>query len=141
MSPHADCRSRKVRASPSLSSHRIRSAQRRPSRSSSAIWGRPVRDPRTARPGSGVAPEAAGAGDDPAWSDRDGHLVRLVDELHDTCTVTDELWAALAAEFAPDQLLELLITAGWYRLLSYVINGAQVPLEPWALRFPAGPSR
>jgi hypothetical protein len=31
----------------------------------------------------------------------------------------------------------LLITAGWYRLLSGVINGARISLEPWAARFPS----
>ena len=32
---------------------------------------------------------------------------------------------------------ELIITAGWYRMLSYVINSAGVQAEPWAARFPA----
>jgi 4-carboxymuconolactone decarboxylase len=50
--------------------------------------------------------------------------------------VSDELWAKLAASFAEDQLLELLVTAGWYRLISYVINAAGVQCEPWAARFP-----
>jgi len=30
-----------------------------------------------------------------------------------------------------------VIIAGWYRLLSYVINAAGVEQEPWAARFPA----
>ena len=77
----------------------------------------------------------AGA-DDPAWSDADSLLIELCDELHDTATVCDELWRKLAASYADDQLLELLVTAGWYRLLSYVINGAGVQHEPWAERFP-----
>ena len=50
--------------------------------------------------------------------------------------VSDELWAALAERFAEEQLLELLIVAGQYRLIAYVINGSQVQLEPWAERFP-----
>jgi hypothetical protein len=29
-----------------------------------------------------------------------------------------------------------VITAGSYRLLSYVINAARIELEPWAARFP-----
>jgi hypothetical protein len=37
----------------------------------------------------------------------------------------------------PDQLLELIVTAGWYRLISYVINTCGVQREPWAARFPA----
>jgi 4-carboxymuconolactone decarboxylase len=78
-----------------------------------------------------------GEADDPAWSERDALLIRLADELHDTCTVSDPLWAELAKHFREDQLLELVITAGWYRLLSYVINAAGIELEPWAARFPA----
>ena len=36
---------------------------------------------------------------------------------------------------ADDELLELIIIAGWYRLLSYVINAARIECEPWAARF------
>lgn len=75
---------------------------------------------------------------DAAWSADDALLIELSDELYDTATVSDELWTKLAARLAEDQLLELLVTAGWYRLLSYVINAAGVQLEPWAERFPAG---
>jgi hypothetical protein len=81
-----------------------------------------------------------GNADDSAWSASDGLLIRLADELHDTCTVSDALWAALARRYGDDQLLELLITAGWYRLLSYVINAARVANEPWAARFPSANS-
>jgi 4-carboxymuconolactone decarboxylase len=84
-----------------------------------------------------IVATAAGPDDDPAWSERDALLVRLADELHDTCQVSDELWSSLAANYGDDQLLELVITAGWYRLLSYVINGAQIESEPWAARFPS----
>ena len=83
-----------------------------------------------------IAATARGDGADPAWSGRDALLVRLCDELHDTATVSDELWAELAAEWEPDQLLELVVTAGWYRLIAYVINACGVPLEPWSQRFP-----
>ena len=77
------------------------------------------------------------AADDPVWSESDALLVRLADELHATCEVSDELWSALTARYSDDQLLELVITAGWYRLLSYVINAAHIHPEPWAARFPA----
>ena len=78
----------------------------------------------------------AAEGLDPVWSAADAQLIRLVDELHDTNTVSDELWAELAQRFSDDQMLELVIAAGWYRLLSYVINAARIQLEPWAARFP-----
>lgn len=77
-----------------------------------------------------------GAADDPSWSEGDALLVRLADELHDTSSVSDALWTELVPRFRDDQLLELVITAGWYRLLSGVINAARVEREPWAQRFP-----
>jgi len=84
-----------------------------------------------------IAATVNGGADDAAWSASDALLIELSDELYDTATVSDELWAKLAASFAEDQLLELLVTAGWYRLISYVINAAGVQCEPWAARFPA----
>ncbi|HEX8068197.1 MAG TPA: carboxymuconolactone decarboxylase family protein [Thermoleophilaceae bacterium] len=83
-----------------------------------------------------IAATAAGDADDPAFGDRDRLLVRLVDELHDTATVSDELWAELEREWPADQLLELVVCAGWYRLISQVISAARIELEPWGRRFP-----
>jgi alkylhydroperoxidase family enzyme len=87
--------------------------------------------------GSEIAATASAPADDPIWSEADGQLIRAVDELHDTNTTGDELWSELAERFGDDQLLEVAITAGWYRLLSYVINAAGVELEPWAAWFPS----
>jgi 4-carboxymuconolactone decarboxylase len=78
----------------------------------------------------------AGRADDPAWSDRDRLLLHLADELHDTNTLSADLWDQLVAEFSSPELLELIVTAGWYRTLSYVINSIQIEHEPWAARFP-----
>jgi alkylhydroperoxidase family enzyme len=89
----------------------------------------------------GLTPEAlhataAGAANDPVWTERDALLVRLADELHHTAHVSDPLWAALAAQWDTAQLIELLIIAGAYHVIAYVANGAQVALEDWAARFP-----
>jgi 4-carboxymuconolactone decarboxylase len=83
-----------------------------------------------------IAATVHGSAEDPAWSEGHAMLIRLADELHESCTVSDALWAELAKRFSEDQLLELVTTAGWYRLLSYVINAAGVEHEPWAARFP-----
>jgi alkylhydroperoxidase family enzyme len=81
-----------------------------------------------------VAATAGRAGD---WTGSDGLLIRMCDELHVTATVSDELWAELAGHWTPAQLLELLILAGWYRTISYVINALQIEPESWAPRLPA----
>ena len=73
--------------------------------------------------------------DDAALSERDGLLVRMVYELHANSTISDGLWAELAALWSPAQLVELLMLAGWYHAISYVCNAARVPLEPWAARW------
>jgi len=73
---------------------------------------------------------------DPAWSAADAQLVAAADALYDSDTIADELWEALSARLRDDQLLELVVVAGWYRLISYVINSARIELEPWAARFP-----
>jgi alkylhydroperoxidase family enzyme len=83
-----------------------------------------------------LAATATGAWSDPVWSEQDALLIRVADELHDGCGISDDVWSALSERYRDDQLLELLIVAGWYRLLSYVINGARIELEPWAARFP-----
>ena len=79
-----------------------------------------------------------GAADDPAFGERDRLLVALVDALHDTSTVSDELWAKLSVQFSEMELLHLLVLVGWYHVIAYVANGARIPLEPWAARFPDG---
>jgi len=48
-----------------------------------------------------IAATATGAADDPAWSENDALLVRLADDLHEGCGVSDELWSALAARYTP----------------------------------------
>jgi len=73
---------------------------------------------------------------DAALTERDRLLVRMVDELHDTATVSDALWPQLAALWTPPQLIELLMLAGWYHAISYVCNAARVPLEEWSARWP-----
>jgi 4-carboxymuconolactone decarboxylase len=83
-----------------------------------------------------IAATAHGSPEDPCWAPEDAQLIAAADALFDTNTIPDALWAELAARLREDQLLELVITAGWYRLLSYVINAAGVELEPWGARFP-----
>jgi alkylhydroperoxidase family enzyme len=70
------------------------------------------------------------------WADEQALVMRLADELHATSAISDELWRGLAERFSDAQILELIVTAGWYHLIAYVCNGLRVPLEPWAARFP-----
>jgi 4-carboxymuconolactone decarboxylase len=77
-----------------------------------------------------------GAWSDPCWDADAAAVFRLCDELHDTGTISDELWGDLDARFEQRQALELIVTVGWYHLIGFVCNGAGVELEDWAERFP-----
>jgi 4-carboxymuconolactone decarboxylase len=76
---------------------------------------------------------------DPLWSERESLLVQMVDELHDTSTISDALWNQFAARWTPSQLIELCIMVGWYHLISFVANAARVQPEEWAASFPRSP--
>ena len=58
---------------------------------------------------------------------------RAVDELHERSTLSDETFRALA--FTDEQYLDFAALVGFYHLISFVVNVARVPLEPWAARF------
>ena len=60
----------------------------------------------------------------------------LVNRAH-ACDVDDALWARLRAGFSEEAILELLLLAGFYRMMSYLTNALRLPLEPYAARFPA----
>jgi alkylhydroperoxidase family enzyme len=61
-------------------------------------------------------------------------LLQVVDELHDRGTLSDARFADLAARYSEEQILEILAVVGFYHLISFIANGARVPLEPWAER-------
>ena len=86
--------------------------------------------------GEQLAATVNGGAEDPVWDEGERLLIELADELHDSAGVSEQLWERLRVRYTDEQIIELLVTAGWYRLLSYVINGAAVELEPWAERFP-----
>jgi 4-carboxymuconolactone decarboxylase len=73
--------------------------------------------------------------DDTVLTARDRLLVQMADELHDMANVSDALWPQLAAVWTPEQLIELLMLAGWYHAISYVCNAGRVPLEAWGARW------
>jgi alkylhydroperoxidase family enzyme len=70
------------------------------------------------------------------WSEREHVLIRLVDELYETATISDATWEQLVAIWSIAQILELIIIVGWYHLISFVANAAHIEYEPWATRFP-----
>ena len=72
------------------------------------------------------------------WGDDDAALLRLADELCENDIVSDGTWKALTSRWDEPQLLELLMLAGYYRLVSGVLNSAGVALEPTTPGWPDG---
>jgi len=83
-----------------------------------------------------VQATAHGDADDPVWSDEERLLIRLVDELHDTANLSDELWGLLVARFSLEQLLELIALAGFYHTVSFFANGLRLAPEKFGASFP-----
>ena len=81
---------------------------------------------------------AHGGPADACWGDDERPLIRLCDELHGTCSLSDELWAGLRASHTEEAMLELLLLAGFYRTVGYLTNALKLPLEAFAARFPQG---
>jgi alkylhydroperoxidase family enzyme len=77
-----------------------------------------------------------GGPEDACWTDAERLLIRLCDSLHEDCTVDDALWAELSRHHDDATLLELLMLAGAYRTVSYLVNSLRLPPETGARRFP-----
>lgn len=63
------------------------------------------------------------------WSPSDAALIALADDLADDDCVSDATWGQLANDWTEAQIIELLITAGFYRLVSGFLNSTGVPLD------------
>jgi alkylhydroperoxidase family enzyme len=88
----------------------------------------------------GLTPEEVAASlrtdtDHTPWSARDRLLVRLADELHDSASISEALWGELAGRFRADQLIELVVLAGFYHTVSFLTNAIQIEPEEAAPRF------
>src|SRR5262245_40206238 len=70
------------------------------------------------------------------FAKRDLAILRLCDSLHDRSDVDDRLWVELAAEFAPAQIVELIVLAGFYHTVAFATNALRIELEAGAARFP-----
>ncbi len=71
-----------------------------------------------------------------AWSAKDRALLRFADALHDGADLDDATYAELAAHFREDQIVELLVLAGFYHTISFVVNALRIPAEPGARALP-----
>jgi alkylhydroperoxidase family enzyme len=70
------------------------------------------------------------------WNDEQANLLALADELHNTQGISDALWLSLSDHFSHEQSIELIMLAGLYHAVSFIVNGLKVPNETFAPSFP-----
>lgn len=83
---------------------------------------------------------AATAGEGSAaacWNPAERALLAAAEALHARAALSDAEFAALRAHYDEAQVLEAILLCGFYRMVSYVVGGLDLPLEPGAARFPA----
>ena len=76
------------------------------------------------------------APDSHPWSTGDAALIAMSDELSDDDCVSGTTWELLAARWSEAELVELLVVAGFYRLVSGFLNSAGVQLDEGVAGFP-----
>jgi alkylhydroperoxidase family enzyme len=69
------------------------------------------------------------------WNEKQQILIELSDQLHYTQTLTDQFWSRLSEHFRADQIIELVMLAGLYHAVSYIVNAAKIEKETFAPTF------
>ena len=74
---------------------------------------------------------------DPVWAEPERALLTVCDQLHAACDIDDKAWKDIRTHFSEEAILEILMLAGAYRMVSYLTNALRLPLESFGRRFPA----
>ena len=73
-----------------------------------------------------------------AYSETDRAVLQLADELHEHAEVTRSTWAVLEKAFARDELVELLLIAGCWRMAAGFVKSIKIPLDADVASWPEG---
>jgi len=74
--------------------------------------------------------------DAPCWSKHEQVLIATVDALHHRATLDDNEFVRLSEHYDDAKIFEIILLCGFYRTVSYLANGLDLPLEATAARFP-----
>jgi alkylhydroperoxidase family enzyme len=77
-----------------------------------------------------------GGADAPCWSEGERALIAVVDALHRSATLSEDEFKTLSAHYDDAKIFEIILLCGFYRTVSYLANGLDLPLEEKAARFP-----
>lgn len=73
-----------------------------------------------------------------AYSETDRAVIRAADELLDESEVSPATWAVLEKAYGPGELVELLLVAGFWRMIAGYLKSAKVPLDADVPSWPEG---
>ncbi|HKV54585.1 MAG TPA: carboxymuconolactone decarboxylase family protein [Candidatus Binataceae bacterium] len=73
-----------------------------------------------------------------AYNETDRAVLRMADELLDKSEVSAKTWATLEKAFPPGELVELLLVAGFWRMIAGYLKSAKVPLDSDVPSWPEG---
>ena len=77
-----------------------------------------------------------GDADASCWSAAEQALIAAVDALHHRATLSEAEFKALSSHYDDARIFEVILLCGFYRTVSYLANGLDLPLEAKAARFP-----
>ncbi len=73
-----------------------------------------------------------------AYGELDRAVIAMTDELIDGARVSAATWAVLERSLRPEDLVELLLAAGNWRMIAIFLNSANVPLDSGVPSWPGG---
>ena len=71
------------------------------------------------------------------WSDEERALLQMVDDLHADDCVSDATWAELTARWSTQEVMEFMMAALCYRVVSGFLNSCGVELDEGVPGWPA----
>jgi alkylhydroperoxidase family enzyme len=73
-----------------------------------------------------------------AYSKIDLAVLQLADELHERAEVTNPTWKALMEAFSSEELVELLLIGGFWRMAAGFVKSAKIKLDAGVASWPEG---
>jgi 4-carboxymuconolactone decarboxylase len=73
-----------------------------------------------------------------AYCETDRAVLQLADELHEHAEVTRSTWAVLEKAFTSEELVELLLIAGFWRMAAGFVKSAKIRLDAGVPSWPEG---
>jgi alkylhydroperoxidase/carboxymuconolactone decarboxylase family protein YurZ len=71
------------------------------------------------------------------WSDEDGALLQMVDDLYQDDCISNESWERLGVFWKPPEVIEFVASALTYRMVSGFLNSFGVELDEGVPRWPS----